>query len=301
MTDERRAPWLGAATTNCPVPLLKQSWIESSLYWMGRQFGTEVFYRAPALPSDGFISATGYSASADQVEALFSHLCQLMMVSRKRVTLRLVDGSAQAAENARRGGKRTVGHFQLNEHGRPVVTLDQSEAADPKILTAIAVHELCHLRLLGERRIGRDRSDGERLTDLLTVFFGFGIFSANAAMNFARADRGWTIVTHGRLDDQELNGARRTEGYRRIGYLSTAEFGYALACYSWLRREPAPDWARYVNPGPLLHLEQGLAYLARIGAVGQLPLQGMGSSRTSDDSAARLPVHPPTLIRTRNP
>jgi hypothetical protein len=250
MTDERAAPWLGSATTGCPVAWKEQFWIETSMYWMGREFGTDVFYRAPVLPTADFLSAADYSASADGIEALVSYLCQLMVVKRKRVTLRLVDGSAEADHNARHGGKRIVGHFQQVEHGRPVITLDQSEASDPEILTAIAVHELCHLRLLGEGRISRSRPENERLTDLLTVYFGFGIFAANAAMNFTRADRSWMIVSRGQLDDRELNAARRNDGYRRLGYLTSQEFGYALACYSWLRRDPAAAWKRHVNPVP---------------------------------------------------
>ena len=151
------------------------------------------------------------------------------------ITLGLFDGWAEQQEAAKTGRSRAVGHFRI-ENGRAVIALDQSECADPKLLTAIAVHELCHLRLLGEHRVRAERPDGERLTDLLTVYFGFGIFSTNAAMRFARADRGWSILPVGELDDRTLNAARH-EGYQRLGYLSSAEFGYALACYCWLRRD----------------------------------------------------------------
>jgi len=155
--------------------------------------------------------------------------------------------------------------------GKAVVALDRSDFYDRQILTAVVAHELCHVRLLGEGRIRRGNPDNERLTDLLTVYFGFGIFSTNAAMNFARAERGWRIVPRGLLDDRALNGSRN-EGYGRLGYLRTAEFGYALACYCWLRREETvPAWARYVNPGPYACLEQGLAYLKRASRTGELP------------------------------
>jgi hypothetical protein len=194
-----------------------------------------------------------------------------MTVNPRLIRLELFDGSAEKKQAARTGGSRAVGHFRV-EDGRAVIALDQSESADPKLLAAIAVHELCHLRLLGQGRIRPDRPDGERLTDLLTVYFGFGIFSTNAAMRFARAERGWSLVPLGELDDLTLNAARH-EGYNRLGYLSSAEFGYALACYCWLRREKDPGWARYVNPGPLLSLEQGLAYLTQSSVAGELPTQ----------------------------
>ena len=254
------------APAGCPVGRESQKWLERSMYWMGRQFGTEVCYRDPVLPVADFLSAANYSSSLDGIEVLVTCLCELMLIERDRVRLELFDGSADAEKKV----KRTVGHFRV-VGGKAVVALDESEASDSAVLTAIAVHELCHVRLLGEHRIQRDRPDGERLTDLLTVYFGFGIFSANAAMRFTRASRGWMIVPDGAFEDRELNAASRSEGYRRLGYLSSAEFGYALACYSWLRREQAPSWARYLNPGPFAFMTQGLAFLARVAAAGQLP------------------------------
>ncbi len=250
----------------CPVGRESRKWLEHSMCWIGRQFGTEVCYRDPVLPVADFLSSSGYSASPDGIEALITHLCELMLIERKRVMVELFDGSEDKKD------KRAVGHFRV-VGGKAVIALDESEASDPRVLTAIAVHELCHERLLGECRIQRGRPDGERLTDLLTVYFGFGIFSANAAMRFTRANRGWTIIPSGAFEDRELNAASHSEGYHRLGYLSSAEFGYALACYSWLRREQAPTWARYLNPGPRAFMTQGLAYLARVSAAGRLPTE----------------------------
>jgi hypothetical protein len=40
-------------------------------------------------------------------------------------------------------------------------------------------------------------------------------------------------------------------------------FGYALACYAWMRGEPAPEpaWARYLDANPRGYLKQGTRYL----------------------------------------
>jgi hypothetical protein len=89
---------------------------------------------------------------------------------------------------------------------------------------------------------------------------------------FARAERGWSVRPSGELDDRALNAARH-DGYHRLGYLKPAEFGYGLACYSWLRQEPEPGWASYVDPGSRLYLERGLAYLTRTSTEGALPTQ----------------------------
>jgi len=250
-------------TDNCPVGPAVQEWTEASIRWFLGQFGTPVLYRDPVLPTAPFLIDVRYSATVGQIEDLVGHLCELMQVDRGSFTLELYDSSAEKEAVTASGKKHAVGHFR-KVGGRLVISLDKRESADPVQLTAIAVHELCHLRLLGEGRIRSDRADGERLTDLLTVYFGFGIFTTNAAMRFARAQRGFTIIPQGSFDDLTLNGARRNDAYHRLGYLSSAEFGYALACYSWARSETEmPGWATYVNPGPRVLMEQGLAYLLR--------------------------------------
>lgn len=271
MSDGPSKPWLRDATSECPVDAASQSWIESSLRWFSDEFGAEILSREAVLPTAEFLSDLNYSASSEQIELLIEKLCDLMLVDRGLIRLELFEGSSEEKQAEKRGKSRTVGHFRMEEN-RAIIALDRSESADPKLLTAIAVHELCHLRLQGENRIDHLRPDGERLTDLLTVYFGFGIFSTNAAMRFARSERGWAAIPQGQLDDRTLNAARN-EGYRRLGYLSSPEFGYALSCYCWLRRETGPGWAKYVDPGPRAQLQQGLAYLARASGAGELPTQ----------------------------
>jgi hypothetical protein len=207
--DEQTRPWLPAATSECPVELDKQRWIESSLRWFSDQFGTIVLARDPVPPDADFLA---------QAEKLLPRVCELMMVDPGSISLEPIDGDA-----------------------------------DPRVVTATVVHELCRVLIHG--RIGDDRGDGERLADLLSVYFGFGVFSTNAAMRSA------TLT------------AARDKGYHRLGYLSSTEWGYALACYSWLRREKEPGWARHLDPGPRVYLEQGLAYLSRTSADGELPTQ----------------------------
>jgi hypothetical protein len=231
MADDRPEPWLPSTTSDCPVDAKTQEWMESSIRWFLGQFGTSVIYRDPVLPTAGLLSGTGYSASVGEIEELIAHLCELMLVDSGSFTLELYDGAAEKDVITASGKSHAVGHFRMTG-GRLAISLDQRETSDPRHLTAIAVHELCHLRLLGEGRIRNGRSDGERLTDLLTVYFGFGIFTTNAAMSFTRAERGFTVVSRGLLDDRTLNAAKRNEGYQRLGY--------ALACYCWVRGETEP-------------------------------------------------------------
>jgi hypothetical protein len=152
-----------------------------------------------------------------------------------------------------------------------VIGPDLAEACDPAGLMAIVAHELCHVRLLGEQRIERSRPDQERLTDLLTVYLGLGLLTANAAFAYSTGTRRWTVQHGGGLDERTLNAARQ-DGYRRVGYLNEREFGYALACWSWLR-DDHPDWAGELNPRARAALSRGLAYLERTSSGERFPTE----------------------------
>ena len=143
-----------------------------------------------------------------------------------------------------------AGHYQ-QRGGRGLIRIDPAQVGDRARLVAIAAHELCHELLLGQGGVpGADGEDHEPLTDLLTVYTGFGVFTANAAFDF-----------------QAYNlGGWRT---RTLGYLNEAMFGYALACYAWMRGEPAPEpaWTRYLDANPRGYLKQGSRYLRRQGGA----------------------------------
>jgi hypothetical protein len=117
-------------------------------------------------------------------------------------------------------------------------------------LVATIAHELSHVLLLGDARISPDREDHEPLTDLLTIYFGLGIFSANAAFEYYREHRGRNTYSRA----------------ARLGYLTEPMFGYALARYAWLRGEAEPGWARFLDTNPRSFLKRGLRYLARVPA-----------------------------------
>jgi hypothetical protein len=94
-----------------------------------------------------------------------------------------------------------------------------------------------------------DERDHEDLTDLVTVFLGLGIISANAAFRFQQwqspSQQGWRVS--------------------RQGYLSEPMYGYALASYAWMRGERRPAWATYLAPDLRRYYQQALKYLHETG------------------------------------
>jgi hypothetical protein len=264
---ETPPPWARGTSADCPVGVPHQAWIEASLTWFAREFGREPAAWNVVLPGPDLPSAA-YTGAPEQIGALVSRVCGLMGVDPAEIAVELFNRAGEDVA-ATRKERRTVGHYSVR-NGRTVIGLDVTEASDAAYLIAVIAHELCHVRLLGEGRISADRKDHERLTDLLTVYFGFGVFTTNAALRFGETARGFSVQPLGELDERTLNAARN-DGFSRLGYLTEREFGYALACHAWLRREAEPPWANHLDPGPRAFLRQGLTYLGRAAEPGVLP------------------------------
>jgi hypothetical protein len=238
--------WLGM---KCPVRDSERDWIEGSLHWMVDQFGQQVLRGPVVLPTSAYFPET-FTGTVDDVRQVLAMVCAHMNVDVECIDFDFIDDDehelvsnvplAWSSHNA-------AGHFEVRA-GRPVVAVASSVARDPVALVATISHELGHVRLLGEGRMTVERRDHEPLTDLLTVFFGLGVFAANAAFRFSSNQGGWRAS--------------------RLGYLTEPMYGYGLAYYSFLRGERRPDWRRYLDTNPRVFLRRGLRYLhSRRGAA----------------------------------
>jgi hypothetical protein len=138
-----------------------------------------------------------------------------------------------------------TGGLYVEADGRFHIWLNAANLDDPGGLVATMAHELGHVLLLGHRRISLDEPDHEPLTDLLTVFFGLGVITANAVVH----EESWSSGT--------LSGW--TIGRR--GYISMPMYGYALALFARERGEDRPDWVKILRPDVRQAFEQGCRYL----------------------------------------
>jgi hypothetical protein len=104
-------------------------------------------------------------------------------------------------------------------------------------------------------QIDRICASREPLTDLVTVYLGMGVFTANAAFSF-----------------RQFTGTG-TQGWRaqRLGYLTEQMLGYTLACYAMLRGEPDPRWAKYLDTNPRVYMKRGVRYLRHAAPGGSIP------------------------------
>jgi hypothetical protein len=209
--------------------------------WFRTTFGDGPLSRPVVLPTPEFFPEP-FSGTVADIPPLVARMCQYAAVDADMVSVELYGDSAEA-ELARvtgltyRSGS-VAGHYR-REAGRAVIGIDQTLVATPPRLIATIAHELGHVRLDGT---SGDREDHEPLTDLVTVYLGMGIFTANACFDFHRDGR--------------------QQSTRRLGYLTEPMFGYGLACSAWLRGERHPSWATYLDTNPRAFMKRGLRFLA---------------------------------------
>lgn len=259
----------GGSRAELPPPEVR-AWIETSMRWFVREFGLKAARRPVALPTPAFCPQP-FTGNRREIRALLTRVCRVMSVDPWFVIMRLFERPADrellaAPEQPFRLGQ----YWRLRDFS--VVELDRAAAADPPMLAGIIAHELAHARLLGEGRVGedrfRERRHHERLTELLTVYLGMGVFRANSARPEADRPRGGPAGSGRVGGDHELAV--------RSGYLTEPEWGYALACHARLRGETEPDWAGQLTPAMRGQLALGLEYLARVAPGGGLPRSGSG-------------------------
>ncbi len=236
---------MGLFDPRCPVTPEEHDWITANMQWFQTEFGDEPLRRPVVLPNDDFFPGV-YRGAEEDVIATFQRIALAMRIDLRPVRFELVadDEAALRANlpvNSRYSG--AAGHFQVVD-GSPIVTVHMGEAKRPVSLVATIAHELAHVLLLFGERIDRDRPDMEPLTDLLTVYFGLGIFGANASFEYERG------------------------AWQRLGYLTEPMFGYALADYALRRGEADPPWIKYVDTNPRSALRKGIKYLRHL-APGQ--------------------------------
>lgn len=219
-----------------PVTDEERLWVDEGFRRLNRMLGSSRLQNAKViLPTDEYFPDP-WDASEAALNALFLRVCDYMGVSPGKVELAIIPDTSELLEAlpaySMRGGNDPAGlHYGGDGEERPLVAVRNSLLKDPLSVVATLAHELGHVILLDGGHLKRDAEDMEPLTDLVTVYLGLGVFTANASRNFRKFQ-----------DD-------RREGWSmsRLGYLPETVFGYALARFAKERGENQPAWAEYLS------------------------------------------------------
>ena len=131
--------------------------------------------------------------------------------------------------------KGAAGLFKMSWSGEVTIFYSPELLRQPNNLVAVFAHELSHYLLAtsitpNPGHIG----DEEHLTDLTSIFRGFGIFSCNSAFNFEQ----WS--------DMHGSGWKSSN----LGYLSESERAYAFAIYCKLAGILPKQVNKYLKANP---------------------------------------------------
>lgn len=234
---------------SCPCDKAAKAWVEDRLEWLAEEFTESAFSGRPVvLPTPEFFP-DAYDGSKKAVRRLLDRVCAYMDVVPDLVSLRFVAdaGKLWLVNDAGQYLPHAAGTYEEGED-KFIVRIDKSGLHEPMSLVGTIAHELAHVRLLGESRIGHDAFDNELLTDLTVVHFGLGIFLANTPRNW---DSQYTKWPESNLVKPE--------------YMTPPMFGWALAHLAIFCGEDRPAWARYLNSGTRANLKQGIRYLRASG------------------------------------
>ena len=243
-----------------PVTESEREWVDEGFNRLERMLGRRRMLDATVVLPDAEHFPDAYDKTPEAVEKLFHRVCTFMRVDHRSVELQIFREEGRELRDLLPywSGKsdgcagvylhKPAPDEQADEHEkRMVIGVRSTQVEDPLALVATIAHELGHVILLGGGLLSHDTPDHEPMTDLLTVFLGFGIFSANSAARFRQYQDemryGWSM--------------------ERLGYLPQEVYGYALAKFVAERGESKPRWTKYLCTNVLAYYKRSSAWLAK--------------------------------------
>ncbi len=161
-------------------------------------------------------------------------------------------GNAQVA-----GREGVAGWFAGIDHGVCQFGVDLDQLEDPAGLAGTLAHEVAHAWRAWLDVVDRNRDVEERLTDLTTVYLGFGLLTANASQRFVSGAR-----------DGLGSFWRSSHG----GYLAPQALCFLLAVQAVVRDEDVKLLARQLSSNQAACFRAACALLDRDALIARLGL-----------------------------
>jgi hypothetical protein len=240
----------GLTKPKLPVTPEQRGWIDDSFLRLAALVGAHRLLQATVvLPTPKYFPDP-YDRSEIALQRMFRRVAGQMQVNPADIDLTLFafgDDITRSLVPFHSGSTSgAAGLYHHDPTDRPRISINEGQLKDPMALVAVLAHELGHIILLRPGLIDRDDPHMEPLNDLLTVFLGFGIFTANASFRFEQhsdnTSQGWSVS--------------------RLGYLSEEQLGYALARFAFERGEGKPAWISFLGTNIASYMKRSAAWLA---------------------------------------
>lgn len=220
----------------CPISYDNRIWLEKSFSLLLDIFDKEKIKQTKILIPLYSNFPIKYNGDTQTAFDTLKIVAKQMEVEFDEIQLNLYDESVNEISTGSPWGGHIFLNFDNNDKGsaglywgkqadnKYYIGLERRKLTQPENMVATLAHELAHIKLLGENKI---EANDEKLTDLTTVIFGIGIFNANASFQTFRS-----------ID---------SSGWRKMGYLTQMEWGYALSLLAHIRGEKTPNWIEYLT------------------------------------------------------
>jgi tetratricopeptide (TPR) repeat protein len=221
-----------------------KDWVEKNIIWFVETFGLDKLKEQP------FISPTTENfpynnlKDTDQFRKLFEQLCKYWDLNPNEITVKFFDDikSKQWTTWMPQGEFNEPGglysQVYTTEEKRFNIQIAKSNLDNPLLLVSVIAHELAHVKLLGGNYIIRNSPDMEPLTDLASIYFGFGIFVANS------------------VQTKDLNWISRS------GYLPNQLISYANALICYITGHDVNNYYSLLNSNTKDLFKQDFAFLS---------------------------------------
>ncbi|HVN93152.1 MAG TPA: hypothetical protein VMT38_05630 [Terracidiphilus sp.] len=234
-----------------PVNEEERQWVEDGFRRLKHLLGEKRMRACEVVePTDEFFPDP-FDQSEAALERIFRRVCDYMGVDRSMVELAVIPDTNDLVEMLPTYSHNSDGpaglHFGHSTDEKPLIGIRQSLLKDPMAVVATAAHELGHVILLDGGHVSRNEEDMEPMTDLVTVYMGLGIFTANASHRYMKFQ-----------DD-------RREGWSvsRLGYLPEEVYGYALALFAKERGEINPKWTAHLATNVSVYFRRSVGWIEK--------------------------------------
>ncbi len=163
-----------------------KDWIERNITWFIEVFGFDKLKAQPfILPTTENFPYNNVK-DGEQFQKLFEQLCNYWDVNPDEIIIKFFDDfKTKQWETLRPYGdfKEPGGLYNqiyTTDKRRFNIQIAKSNLDNPQLLISVIAHELAHVKLLGGNYVYKNDPDLEPLTDLASIYFGFGIFVANS-------------------------------------------------------------------------------------------------------------------------
>lgn len=248
--------------------------------------GHETFVSAPLLRPDNACFPDPWAPNAEGVRILCQRLMTYAGLGHLKAEVDLLLPSEPQDPADRACGRGVAAWFLGIEGDRCLFGADAEMLPGPENIVAALCHEVAHAYRLFHGLVQPDSREEERLTDLTTIYLGFGILTANASFLYrSSGDMVTYVVTAGSQ-----------------GYLSPQAMSFLLAAQAVARGLGAAERRRLCAD---LETTQAAHFHAAWKALDAAPeglLQRLGlPDRRTWPAPASVPACAPSLLDSAPP